>query len=77
MRLLRLLAAALLGFAVLVMGFFVAAFLLLAGAFAAVVQAFRGGRRRPAPAPGPRAPAGGGDVIDVEATRVETRRELG
>lgn len=78
MRFLRLLAAALMGLAILVMGFFVAAFLLLAGALAAVVQAVRGGGRRRTPAPGarPAGPAAGGDVIDIEATRVESRREL-
>lgn len=76
MRFVRLLLAALVGLAVMVMGFFVAAFVVLAGLFAALVQFFRrGGRPAPAPAPGPgvrptRA-SPGGDVIDIEATAVK------
>lgn len=86
MRFFRLFLAGLIALAVMVMGFFVAAFVVLAGLFAATVQGIRRAFGRPVgPPPPPRpstgaarpgSPAAGGDVIDVEATKVETKREL-
>lgn len=86
MRFFRLFLAGLIALAVMVMGFFVAAFVVLAGLFAATIQAIRRAFGRPvSPMPPvrpptggarPVSPAGGGDVIDVEATKVETKREL-
>ena len=86
MRFFRLFLAGLIALAVMVMGFFVAAFVVLAGVFAAIVQGIRRAFGRPVGAPPsarpgagatrPVSPAVGGDVIDVEATKVETKREL-